>query len=150
MHLTGKLVGYIVKARGNLETQLPAGDPQCSEKNMIKRMKANTNIGQIDGRPNCRIYTRSFVGLVCCFVFLAFSFIEVQAKNVWPQVVLSKDGTPISYEVYGAGEPTLVFVHGWSCDARYWGEQVPYFSKNHRIVILDLAGAKRRAIMTHL
>jgi len=33
-----------------------------------------------------------------------------------------------------------VFVHGWSCDARYWNEQVPYFSKNHRVVTLDLAG----------
>ena len=46
----------------------------------------------------------------------------------------------ISYEVYGSGEPTLVFVHGWSCDARYWREQVPYFSKTHRVVTLDLAG----------
>ncbi|MCK7467111.1 MAG: alpha/beta hydrolase [Desulfosudis oleivorans] len=55
-------------------------------------------------------------------------------------VILSKDGTPISYEVYGAGEPTLVFVHGWSCDARYWRAQLPYFSKNHRVVVLDLAG----------
>lgn len=107
---------------------------------MIKRMKANTNIAQVDGRPNRRVYTTSFVGLVCCLVFLAFSFLEVQAQTVWPHVAFSKDGTPISYEVYGAGEPTLVFVHGWSCDARYWREQVPYFSKNHRVVTLDLSG----------
>ena len=53
---------------------------------------------------------------------------------------LSKDGVPISYEIYGAGEPTLVFVHGWSCDARYWRAQLPYFSKKHRVVTLDLAG----------
>ena len=107
---------------------------------MIKKMKANTSIVQVEGRPNCRIYTKPFVSLVCCLVFLAFSFIEVQAQTVWPHVAFSKDGTPISYEVYGAGEPTLVFVHGWSCDARYWREQVPYFSKNHRVVTLDLAG----------
>jgi pimeloyl-ACP methyl ester carboxylesterase len=55
-------------------------------------------------------------------------------------VVLSKDGTAISYEVYGAGELTLVFVHGWSCDARYWRAQLPYFSKRYRLVTLDLAG----------
>jgi pimeloyl-ACP methyl ester carboxylesterase len=58
----------------------------------------------------------------------------------WPKIAISSDGNPISYEVYGAGEPTLVFVHGWSCDARYWHEQIPYFSKQHRMVILDLAG----------
>jgi pimeloyl-ACP methyl ester carboxylesterase len=55
-------------------------------------------------------------------------------------VVPSADGTPISYEVRGEGEPALVFVHGWSCDARYWREQVPHFEKRHRVVTLDLAG----------
>ncbi|MFH2000236.1 MAG: alpha/beta hydrolase [Planctomycetota bacterium] len=58
----------------------------------------------------------------------------------WPHVVPSKDGTPISYEVFGAGEPTLVFVHGWSCDARYWRAQVPRFAESHRVITLDLAG----------
>jgi pimeloyl-ACP methyl ester carboxylesterase len=64
----------------------------------------------------------------------------VRAQEQWPYVIPSKDGTPISYDVYGTGEPTLVFVHGWSCDARYWRAQVPYFSKKHRVVVLDLAG----------
>jgi pimeloyl-ACP methyl ester carboxylesterase len=67
-------------------------------------------------------------------------FGAVRAQAEWPHVVLSKDGTPISYEIYGQGEPTLVFVHGWSCDARYWRAQLPHFSKNHRVVMLDLAG----------
>ena len=57
-----------------------------------------------------------------------------------PRVAPSADGTPIAYEVHGSGEPTLVFVHGWSCDARYWREQVPEFAKSHRVVALDLAG----------
>jgi pimeloyl-ACP methyl ester carboxylesterase len=63
-----------------------------------------------------------------------------QAQTTWPHVVLSKDGTPISYEVSGVGEPTLIFVHGWSCDARYWRAQAPVFSKKYRVVVLDLAG----------
>ena len=71
-------------------------------------------------------------------LFLIFGVIRAEAK--WPRVVPSKDGIPISFEVYGAGEPTLVFVHGWSCDARYWRAQVPHFSKSHRVVTLDLAG----------
>ena len=65
---------------------------------------------------------------------------SVDAGTEWPGIVSSKDGTPISYEVHGTGEPTLVFVHGWSCDARYWREQVPYFTGTHRTVLLDLAG----------
>ena len=63
-----------------------------------------------------------------------------RAQADWPSIVQSKDGTPISYEIHGTGEPTLVFVHGWSCDTRYWREQVRHFSKNHRVVMLDLAG----------
>ena len=57
-----------------------------------------------------------------------------------PRIVPSADGTPISYEVNGTGEPTLVFVHGWSCDSRYFREQVPVFSRENRVVTIDLAG----------
>jgi len=84
--------------------------------------------------------TRHSVSLASCLVILFLSFGAIRAQAEWPHVVLSKDGTPISFEIYGAGEPTLVFVHGWSCDARYWRAQLPHFSKNHRVVTLDLAG----------
>jgi pimeloyl-ACP methyl ester carboxylesterase len=107
---------------------------------MIKRIKADTGIFRAKGGPTYRVYTKPFVGLVFCLIFLAVSFLEVQAETVWPRVALSREGTPVSYEVHGSGEPTLVFVHGWSCDARYWREQVPHFSKKHRVVTLDLAG----------
>lgn len=33
-----------------------------------------------------------------------------------------------------------MFVHGWSCDARYWRAQVPRFAGQFRVVTLDLAG----------
>ena len=82
-------------------------------------------------------YSTSFL---CCLVVMFLAFGSVGAQEQWPHVVPSKDGTPISYEIYGVGEPSLVFVHGWSCDARYWREQLSYFSKNHRVVVLDLAG----------
>jgi pimeloyl-ACP methyl ester carboxylesterase len=80
------------------------------------------------------------IGLIGCLVLLIVTVGVTQAQPKWPKVVLSKDGVPISYEVYGSGEPTLVFVHGWSCDARYWRAQVQHFSKKHRVVTLDLAG----------
>jgi pimeloyl-ACP methyl ester carboxylesterase len=40
----------------------------------------------------------------------------------------------------GRGDVTLLFVHGWSCDSRYWREQVPVFEKKYRVVTMDLAG----------
>ena len=81
--------------------------------------------------------TRYSISLAICFVFLFLTLGAMQAQAEWPYVVPSEDGTPISYEIYGAGEPTLVFVHGWSCDARYWRAQLPYFSKNHRVVAIN-------------
>lgn len=57
-----------------------------------------------------------------------------------PQFALSRDNTPISYEVYGSGEPTLIFVHGWSGDSRYWRMQIDHFARKYRVVVLDLAG----------
>lgn len=80
------------------------------------------------------------ISLIVSFAFIFFIFTPVHAKNEWPRFAISADGTPISFESYGSGEPTLVFVHGWSCDARYWREQIPHFSKNHRVIVLDLAG----------
>ncbi len=53
---------------------------------------------------------------------------------------LSADGVPIYYEVQGEGAPALVFIHGWSCDRSYWDKQVKHFSKNNKVVAIDLAG----------
>jgi pimeloyl-ACP methyl ester carboxylesterase len=52
----------------------------------------------------------------------------------------SADGVPIRFQVNGAGEPTLVLVHGWALDRRLWDGQVPRLSAQHRVVTLDLAG----------
>ena len=53
---------------------------------------------------------------------------------------VSADGIPVCYEVRGGGAPALVFVHGWSCDRRYWNAQVDYFADRHQVVAIDLAG----------
>jgi pimeloyl-ACP methyl ester carboxylesterase len=103
-------------------------------------MKVKKSIVQEDGGLSYISVTKYLLSLIVCVVVLFLACGMAQAQTEWPRVAFSKDGTPISYEVYGSGEPTLVFVHGWSCDARYWREQVPYFSKTHRVVTLDLAG----------
>ena len=33
------------------------------------------------------------------------------------------DGVKIAYDVRGAGETTLVFIHGWSSERGVWREQ---------------------------
>lgn len=55
-------------------------------------------------------------------------------------VARSADGIPVHFEVEGAGEPALVFVHGWSCDRTYWSGQVDHFAERHQVVAVDLAG----------
>jgi pimeloyl-ACP methyl ester carboxylesterase len=78
------------------------------------------------------------------FVLLSAVFVLSACSQGSPAgvsgVVLSSDGVPISFEVYPGKDPTLVFVHGWSCDARYWKEQIPFFAKKYRVVTVDLAG----------
>ncbi len=54
--------------------------------------------------------------------------------------VTSADGVMIHYEVVGEGEPTLVFVHGWSCDRGYWKGQVDEFAKTYQVVTVDMGG----------
>ena len=54
--------------------------------------------------------------------------------------VAGPDGVPIAYDVRGQGEPTLVFVHGWSCDRDYWTQQLDEFAGDHRVVAVDLPG----------
>jgi len=82
----------------------------------------------------------SLVGLMLVFALLVSASGEAFAGNDWPKMASSADGTAISYETYGAGTPALVFVHGWSCDARYWWQQTAHFADRHRVVVLDLAG----------
>lgn len=54
--------------------------------------------------------------------------------------VTAPDGVSIRYDDLGAGDPALVFVHGWNCDRSYWAEQLEHFARSHRVVNVDLAG----------
>jgi len=77
---------------------------------------------------------------VVCLIFVFFAPSQVRAED---GTAVSKDGTAISFSVYGKGEPALVFVHGWSCNRSFWKKQVPYFENKYRVVTLDLAGHGR-------
>jgi pimeloyl-ACP methyl ester carboxylesterase len=53
------------------------------------------------------------------------------------------DGLTIHSSVTGTGTSTIVFVHGWTCDASSWAAQVPAFNGSHRVITLDLPGHGR-------
>ncbi|MCE8011798.1 alpha/beta hydrolase [Halomonas daqingensis] len=95
--------------------------------------------GAIEGgsMKELALHGMRYLGLT---LLLALAGQALAAEVNWPRMTESADGVPIAYEVHGSGEPTLVFIHGWSCDGRYWRGQVPYFSQQHRVVTIDLAG----------
>jgi pimeloyl-ACP methyl ester carboxylesterase len=58
--------------------------------------------------------------------------------------VQSADGVGIAYEVFGAGDPPIVFLPSTPIvHSRQWKGQVPYFSRRHRVVAFDGRGNGR-------
>jgi pimeloyl-ACP methyl ester carboxylesterase len=83
-------------------------------------------------------FNAKFLALVLIVVFLfGCARKDIQTKRA---IAYSEDNVPISYTVYGTGDLSVVFVHGWSCDSRYWDKQVPEVSKKYQVITIDLAG----------
>jgi len=47
------------------------------------------------------------------------------------------------YTDEGAGEPAMLFVHGYSCDSHDWMHQLAHFTQSHRVIAADLRGHGR-------
>lgn len=103
----------------------------------MTRQKSRVNTMRTWYSTQC---SRFISSCVITFAAVLLTVCPVRAQAEGPRVIASKDGTLISYEMYGTGEPTLIFVHGWSCDTRYWRHQVASFSQHHKVVLVDLAG----------
>jgi pimeloyl-ACP methyl ester carboxylesterase len=55
-----------------------------------------------------------------------------------------RDGVRIYYEVYGKGEPTILFLPTWEIvHSRAWKFQIPYFARHGRVVTFDRRGNGR-------
>jgi len=54
---------------------------------------------------------------------------------------VERDGVRSFYEVYGSGEPTVLFVPPWALvHSRSWKMQIPYFARHCRVVAFDPRG----------
>ncbi len=56
------------------------------------------------------------------------------------EIVRTSDSVTLSYKIYGSGDTTLLFLHGWAINKSYWDSQVEFFSPAYKIVTVDLAG----------
>jgi len=52
----------------------------------------------------------------------------------------------LAYDAGGAGEPALLFLHGWCGDRSFFAPQFDYFSPSHRVVSVDLPGHGESAV----
>jgi pimeloyl-ACP methyl ester carboxylesterase len=50
------------------------------------------------------------------------------------------DGARVHYVNYGKGSEALVLIHGWTCNADNWRDQIPDFAKRNRVIAIDLPG----------
>src|SRR5271165_3240370 len=57
---------------------------------------------------------------------------------------VERDGVRVFYEVYGAGEPTVVLLPTWSiAHSRFWKGQIPYLARHCRVITFDGRGNGR-------
>ena len=55
-------------------------------------------------------------------------------------IEIESQGLQINHKVFGEGEYTLLFVHGWCINQGYWSNQVEALSNQYKIVTIDLPG----------
>jgi pimeloyl-ACP methyl ester carboxylesterase len=53
---------------------------------------------------------------------------------------LSVAGLRLAYDAAGAGDPPMIFVHGWCCDRSHFAPQFDHFATRHAVVAMDLRG----------
>jgi len=73
-------------------------------------------------------------------LYLALIAVVIGGYSQSVAYTTSPDGVRIAYKVDGEGSTTIVFVHGWSCDRSYWKAQLLPFSREYKVVAIDLGG----------
>lgn len=66
---------------------------------------------------------------------------QMRARYPDAEGFVERDGVRIAYEVYGAGEPTILLVPTWNIvHSRLWKAQIPYLARHGRVVTFDPRG----------
>ncbi len=69
-----------------------------------------------------------------------------QTRAIYPdeEGFVERDGVRVFYEVYGSGEPTILFCPTWTLvHSRVWKMQIAYLARHHRVVVFDPRGNGR-------
>jgi pimeloyl-ACP methyl ester carboxylesterase len=69
---------------------------------------------------------------------------QTRARYPDDEGYVERDGIRVFYEVYGNGDPTVLFLPTWSIiHSRHWKLQLPYFARHARAVTFDPRGNGR-------
>ena len=69
---------------------------------------------------------------------------QTRARYPDDEGFVERDGVRSFYEVYGAGEPTILLMPTWSIiHSRHWKMQIPYLARHWRVVTFDGRGNGR-------
>src|SRR5438445_5937967 len=96
---------------------------------------------QLVRQPNCRIMLRTVRTAVAGTSLLITGCASSQPNPTTPSSHFAAFGTnKVHYVTQGAGPHTLVLIHGWSCNAGFWREQIPVLPGRARLILIDLPG----------
>jgi pimeloyl-ACP methyl ester carboxylesterase len=69
---------------------------------------------------------------------------QTRARYPDEEGYVERDGVRVFYEVYGAGEPTILLLPTWSIiHSRHWKPQIPYLARHFRVLTFDGRGNGR-------
>jgi pimeloyl-ACP methyl ester carboxylesterase len=69
---------------------------------------------------------------------------QTRARYPDAEGYVEREGVRVHYEVYGEGEPTILFLPTWSIvHSRLWKMQIPYFARHARVLTFDGRGNGR-------
>lgn len=69
---------------------------------------------------------------------------QTRARYPDDEGYVERDGVRLFWEVYGAGDRTIVLLPTWALvHSRHWKLQIPYLARHHRVVTFDGRGNGR-------
>jgi len=69
---------------------------------------------------------------------------QTRARDPDIEGIAEREGGRIAYEVYGTGDPPIMFVPPWAIvHSRIWKAQIPDFARRHRVIAWDVRGNGR-------